>query len=310
MSVAQVRASSAGWSASARSWSNLRLVRETERLSRRHWMTISSEWTAPSWSLVVPPVLLTLQSTLCQYEQSRALRLFRLALLPLCLHATWTCCNTYFMPARDFVIFNVIIQITKAWSCFRSIELATARQQYTWIGYSAAYKSYGGSGGPQGSRTHTPIGLSMVMDGWASLCSLYVPSPKLLYSNAYWHMKTRDRLVLGHPRQTNTGTPSSLSISAFSPVHARMDPDNHLAQCGSSCPLSASRRCRKLHRRSPILSAKHSPLGGCGLPPYPRGRDRHFRSPGDGLRRPNPVSLASDCCSPRLPSFLAGSLSF
>ena len=77
--------------------------------------------------------------------------------------------DTYFEPARDFVIFNIIIHITRAWACFRSVELATASEQYRWIGHSAAYDSTKPEEGPQIFR---PNPGQAVLYGWANLCSL------------------------------------------------------------------------------------------------------------------------------------------
>lgn len=77
--------------------------------------------------------------------------------------------HTYFEPKRDFVIFNVIIQISRAWACFRSVELATASQQYRWIGYAAAYDD----AKARSEHTHCSPNLGRaIMDGWSNLCSL------------------------------------------------------------------------------------------------------------------------------------------
>lgn len=77
--------------------------------------------------------------------------------------------DTYFEPRKDLVIFNIIIQITRAWACFRSVELATASKQYRWIGYAAAYdnKKEANKSGP----ARPSLGQA-ILDGWSNLCSL------------------------------------------------------------------------------------------------------------------------------------------
>lgn len=110
----------------------------------------STTWTYPSTCLLVPPIVLTLQSTLVFIHPSSSFyslsssSTFRLALLPLSLHAIWHSCSlpegSFFHPLRDFVHLNTVIQLSKFWACMRSIEFAVAdRQEYEWIGYEKAY---------------------------------------------------------------------------------------------------------------------------------------------------------------------------
>lgn len=136
---------------------------------RSHATMTSARLDWPSASLLVPPLLLTIQSALCQYPQSAYFRIVRLLLLPICLYATWTCMDTYFEPKRDMIIFNIIIHISRAWACFRSVELATASDQYRWIGYASAYDPSKATSEVQISR---PSLSQALLDGCANLCSL------------------------------------------------------------------------------------------------------------------------------------------
>lgn len=105
-------------------------------------------WTYPSSYLLIPPIILTLQSTLLFLPKSHFLNHLRLSLLPLCLIAIYYSCSSidksFFHPVKDFVHFNTVIQLSKFWACIRSIEFAIAdSREYEWIGYERAYAEGG-----------------------------------------------------------------------------------------------------------------------------------------------------------------------
>lgn len=170
----------------------------------------SAGWTYPSATLLIPPVILTLQSSLLFIDPSSSLsplssRTFRLAILPLSLYAIWHSCSLYhqsfFHPVRDFVHLNTVIQLSKFWACIRSIEFAICdKDEYKWIGYEKAYEKSDGSKEKQmthvngkrngghteqaqpGSKTKSKSSLGDLQDrtggrnplllGWLNLCSL------------------------------------------------------------------------------------------------------------------------------------------
>jgi len=47
--------------------------------------------------------------------------------------------SSYLEPRREFILFNVVIHIAKAWAMFRSLEFGFTGGPYTWMGYEAAY---------------------------------------------------------------------------------------------------------------------------------------------------------------------------
>lgn len=99
-------------------------------------------WSSPSLAtFIVPPLVLTLQAALLVPGQPLPYpRLIRKATLPLALCAIWTYMDSaYLEPRREFILFNLVIHIAKAWAMFRSMEFALAGGPYTWIGYEAAY---------------------------------------------------------------------------------------------------------------------------------------------------------------------------
>lgn len=130
---------------------------------------------------VTAPFLLTLQASLLQRPQTQSLTVSRAIILIPILYATYTSCDTYFVPEREFIIFNVVIHITKAWACLRAIELGLARERYTWKGYDQAY--YGSASTKRSdiakTRTYTypptPSGfIQTITYGWSCLSSLCV----------------------------------------------------------------------------------------------------------------------------------------
>jgi hypothetical protein len=60
--------------------------------------------------------------------------------LPICVYLIYSSTNVFFEPKKPFLIFNIVIHISKIWSVLRSIELAVGSpESHTWIGHEAAY---------------------------------------------------------------------------------------------------------------------------------------------------------------------------
>jgi len=132
---------------------------------------IDMSWAWPSASLLLPPLVLTLQASLLQVPQSSALRVFRVSLGILSSITIDTSCSTFFEPKKDFILFNAVIHIAKAWAILRSIEFATARHEYTWIGYQRAYDSQ--ERPSRGKAENHRSFLQAIYYGCSCVCSMY-----------------------------------------------------------------------------------------------------------------------------------------
>jgi hypothetical protein len=135
------------------------------------FVRIDMSWTWPSASLLLPPLVLTLQASLLQVPQSSALRILRLFLGVFSSVTIYTSCSTFFEPKKDFVLFNAVIHIAKAWAILRSIEFATARNKYIWIGYQRAYEPALERPPKEVQETHRGI-LQIIYYGWSCVCSM------------------------------------------------------------------------------------------------------------------------------------------
>jgi hypothetical protein len=112
----------------------------------RYTSSTTYSWSYPSTILLIPPIVLTLQSScLFIHTKSQALPYIRKAILPLALYTIWYSCSlpdhSFFHPMKDFVHLNTVIQLSKFWACMRSVEFAFSDpSDYKWIGYKQVYK--------------------------------------------------------------------------------------------------------------------------------------------------------------------------
>jgi len=97
--------------------------------------------------VIIPPLCLLLQSSLLFPRPSTQINILRLLITPISLTLIRSSfLKGYFTPERDFIIFNTVIQICRAWCLLKAVEYGVFSwgKRQRWIGYRKAL--YGSNG--------------------------------------------------------------------------------------------------------------------------------------------------------------------